>query len=239
MIRSNKDIINNYNYKENNLWFSFMNDGYCDLDNNGYPCDVNFKIKKKYEMWKYQANMYKKAIDAGKISKGKILDIACGRGGGLSFLNDYYSFDELTGLDLNPNHIKIARQINKPKVNLLCGSITDITLNKNYYNVISCIEASNYFNPYEKFVRNVFKSLKKNGVYIHTTPYSESYLNIFKKIGFVLKKKIDITKNVRMACAISKMRFKNISIEISNVFANDEIRYINNTANYTIYVFKK
>jgi len=237
----NQNTINNYNenFSDDELWYMFMNDGYCDLDNDGFPKDINYEISDKYLFWKYQVNMYKKAIETGGIITGRILDVACGRGGGLSFINDFYNFDELVGVDLNPNHIKLAKMINKDNVSLECKSIIDTDFNNESFDVINCIEANTYFIPYEIYVKKIYDYLKKDGHYIQVSPIKENFMNLFDDVGFKKIKEIDITKNVRMSCAISKMRFKNISKKVSQIFANDEQRYNNDVSNYTIYVFKK
>jgi len=238
---NDQNIINNYNtyYKENEFWFNFMNDGYCDLDENDFPIDINYKLSKQLLTWKYQTNLYKKTIDLGNVKDGNILDIACGRGGGLKFINDFYNFDKLVGVDINPNHIKLAKSINKNNVKFMCNSIIDTNFKAESFDVISCIEANTYFSPYDKFIEKIYNYLKQNGVYIQATAYTEKYIELFEKTGLHLIKSIDITKNVRMSCAISKMRFKNINKDISDVFKIDEKRYNDDTSNYMIYVFKK
>jgi len=236
----NQNTINNYNenYKNDEPWYIFMNDGYCDLDKNEFPIDIDFELSDKYLFWKYQVNMYVKAINTGGIFTGDILDVACGRGGGLSFLKDYYKFNRLVGVDLNPNHIKLAKQ-NNNDIEYYCKSIIDTDFENESFDVINCIEANTYFIPYEVYVKKIYDYLKKDGHYIQVTPVKENFMNLFNDVGFKKIREIDITKNVRMSCAISKMRFKNISKKVSQIFANDEQRYNNDVSNYTIYVFKK
>lgn len=236
----NNNTIKNYNenYKDNELWYIFMNDGYCDLDNDEFPIDINYKMPDRYLYWKYQANMYKKAIDTGNIKTGSILDVACGRGGGLSFIYDYYNFNKLVGVDINPNHIELAQKDTRD-ISYYIDSIVDTKFENESFDVINCIEANTYFVPYEKYVKMMYDYLKKDGVYIQVTPIKEKFMNLFDDIGFKKVKEIDITKNVRMSCAISKMRFKSISKKVSKIFSNDEQRYNNDDSDYTLYVFKK
>ena len=84
-----EEIIKKYNYlNDDNV--IFMNDGYCPLDEDGYPTKMNIELAEKYKPWRYQVYMYKVLLDFIKVdlegSKNKtLLDVGCGRGG------DYHS----------------------------------------------------------------------------------------------------------------------------------------------------
>ena len=46
----NNNTIKNYNenYKDGELWYIFMNDGYCDLDKDEFPIDINYEMPERY-----------------------------------------------------------------------------------------------------------------------------------------------------------------------------------------------
>ena len=79
----------------------FMNDGYAEIDNNGYPFDStqtqNCILNPKYTNFKYQLNLYKQLLDFAEIKTDKqidvVMDIGCGKGGGISFYKDFYNID--------------------------------------------------------------------------------------------------------------------------------------------------
>ncbi len=82
-----------------------------------------------------------------------ILDVACGTGKHVEYLNDYYQVD---GIDLNESFIQISRQRN-PSSNFWCRDMTNFTLNKKY-DVILCLFSS---IAYVKTMELVLKTIEQ------------------------------------------------------------------------------
>jgi hypothetical protein len=105
----------------------FMNDGYAEIDDNDYPFDSietkNFILNKKYKNFKYQVNLYKRLLDFAEIKNNNnidvLIDVGCGKGGGVSFYKDFYNFDNCIGIDLTNININILL-ILLPVLNLYC-----------------------------------------------------------------------------------------------------------------------
>ena len=238
--KSEIDTVNKYNRFSKDPSFEnfiFMNDGYVDLDTNDYPLPVDLNLTEKYQDWKYQVNLYKKILEVANISKGILVDLSCGKGGGLSFYKDYYSFDKLIGIDLNPTHIEICKS-HTNGIEFLSGTATAIPLDSESVDAITTVEASGYYDPYEQYVAEAYRVLKPGGLLIQTTPHGFDR-SIFERQGFKILKELDITKNVRMACTISKYRFFNKSKVIARALDVDEKRYWTDTCCYSITIFIK
>lgn len=239
----NKDFI-----EPNNL--IFMNDGYAEIDENGYPCDSQ-KIKDiltnpKFTQFKYQVNLYKRLLDFAGIKNNKnvkvLLDVSCGKGGGVSFYKTFYDFDKCIGIDLTEINIELAKQHEK-NVSFHVASATNLPINDKTVDIITSIESLMYYNPLIKFIEEADRVLKNKGKVLISMPLTEQQENnleeSFSNNGFILSKKENITENVRMACAISKNRFRNSSFQESEIMKIDEQRYFNKMITYKNFIFMK
>jgi len=167
------EIIKKYNQvhfqNEGNSQFIFMNDGYMPLEN-GYPAYDDFpKLNKLHDIWRYQSYLYIQLLIESKLdltqNLGNILDIGCGRGGGLSVYRDYYITNSLTGLDLNPNQITFAQSMHK-NISFVQGSAMELPFNSHSFDIITNVESANYYVYYDDFLENVNRVLKKDGLFL-------------------------------------------------------------------------
>lgn len=239
----------NSNYLDPQLLI-FMNDGYTEIDNNGYPFDsIETKkiiLNKKYKNFKYQANLYKRLLDFAEIKNNKnievLVDIGCGKGGGVSFYKDFYNFKHCIGIDITKINIDIAKKHAK-NINFYVASATNLPINDNVVDIITCVESLNYYVPILNFIKETYRILKNNGKILISMQLNEEEENnletIFLNNGFTLDKKEDITKNVRIACAISKFRFIDISFQEALMMHGDEQRYYGPNIKYKNFIFIK
>ena len=241
-----KNTIGQYNreFNEEENWFLFMNDGFCPLDENEYPVDFNdIILSKKYHMWKYQVYMYKVLLETINISHHNnsstdkvLLDIACGRGGGLSFYKDYYKFKKLIGVDLNPNHINFAKN-HLNNVDLFTSSALNTPVESSTIDIATCVEASGYFNTIN-FIEELRRIIKPGGIYVRTSRDIEDEKLLIDN-GFEKIKCLSIHKNARISCAIGKWRFFEKSLKVASMFSSDEGLYVHRDYFYNITAFKK
>jgi SAM-dependent methyltransferase len=234
-----KNVINKYN----SFNFSntiFMNNGYCLLDKQNMPIHSDLILNKKYKKYLYQVNLYDQLLKTANIDFNikniNLLDIACGRGGGVSFYKDFYKFKNVYGLDINNNHIKICKSHCK-NVNFINSSATKIPIKNNKIDIITCLEAEAYFQPFENYCAEAHRILKKEGVLIQASSLIRNFKPILEKY-FNIKIIKDINLNVSIGCAISKFLFKD-NVDLFNVLWNDEKRYIFKECHYEIYVMNK
>ena len=228
----------------------FMNDGYVEIDEDNYPFDLietkSFILNKKYKNFKYQINLYKRLLDFAKIKNNNdidvLVDVGCGKGGGISFYKDFYNFNNCIGIDLTNINIDIAKKHSK-HVNFYVASAINLPINDSTVDIITCVESILYYDSILKFAKEVFRVLKNNGKILISMPINkkeeDNLENIFLNNGFILDKKEDITKNVRMACAISKFRFMDISFQESEMMYVDEQRYYDENIKYKNFIFIK
>jgi len=224
--------------------FAFMNDGYVDLDQYGFPTTaLDINLSEKFGLWRYQAQLYKQCLDVALIDRsaeqGILLDLSCGKGGGLAFFKEYYKFQQLIGVDLSPAHIKMCRH-NVEGVEFITASATEIPLDDESVDIITTVEATAYYKPFDRYLSEVYRLLTPGGLLIQTGPDAMD-INQYANQGFKLRSSKNITRNVRAACAVSKyvMRDMDSSDTLFDCLMGDETRYIYNTSLYNIMVFSK
>jgi ubiquinone/menaquinone biosynthesis C-methylase UbiE len=242
-----EDIIAKYSQTKlssQDSYFIFMNDGYTDIDENGYPIDViPLKLNNINKHWKYQANMYYKALSQASIffdtSIDKTyLDLGCGRGGGIDLIIENYQFKNIIGIDITPYNIDFCKKY-IPNTKFFNTSASDLScIEDKSIDVITSIESCGYYEPFSKYIEECYRVLKPGGVLIQASPYFIPVENFIER-KFKFKSFLDITYNVHLACSISKIKGKIINSEIYSLFSIEEKRYENNSALYNILVFEK
>ena len=91
-------------------------------------------------------------------SKKKVLDIGTGIGDSLHLLDDFtnrflldYSFDMLSKLKLQNSDTRLV------------GNVSTLPLKENSFDLITCIGVSEYISQKDILLRQIYKSLKKEG----------------------------------------------------------------------------
>ena len=240
--------------KKSNMFYSdhfiFMNDGFANLNDKGYPIDFDEKmyaLPDKYKNFLYQVNLYRKSLEFSEIDlenkSQTIVDVGCGLGGGISFYKDFYNFEKCIGIDLTDRHIEIAKS-NNFNIDFYLASATKLPIKSNSVDVITSVESVDYYNPLSKFAKESFRVLKNTGTVIITCPINYEQEQIlektFLKNKFILKNKKDITNNVAIACSISKFLFLKFSLQEAQSIYQEEQRYIDGSnTKYKTYVFVK
>lgn len=234
MINYHNTIIQKYNelyYQTENLsWFIFMNDGYVPLDEYGYPTTSNYPLLNSlHTEWKYQAYLYIELLKCANITTlGNLLDIGCGRGGGLSVFRDYFNSTALFGIDLNPNHIKFCKSTHQ-SISFMQASAMQLPFVDNSFDTITNVESANYYIKYGDFVNEIARVLKPNGFFLYADTFSGDRLDqviySFVSAGLEVLSVIDITPNVRTSCSIEKYRLFDKSNIVADVMMWDEERY--------------
>ena len=116
--------------------------------------------------YEHEAKIIKWAVKKHKISKGKkLLDVACGTGSHAARLKNKFT---ITGLDINPEMLKLARR-KVSRVKFIKGDMKTLAL-QDKFDVITCLFTSMTYNQnYEELensLKNFFDHLKNGGVVI-------------------------------------------------------------------------
>lgn len=99
------------------------------------------------------------------IKYNTLLDIGCGTGYLINMLSDRRSADYY-GLDLSPEMLKVAKSKLSKSVILTEGTADKLPYADNSFDVVTCIQSFHHYPYPEKAMKEVYRVLKPEGLYI-------------------------------------------------------------------------
>ncbi len=147
----------------------------------------NSNIKETKESFKF----LHKIIDKKKINnKTKILDVGCGDGNLIYFLNKKFPSASITGVDIDKKIVERVRRNTDKKNNIFKYDIIKKNQKKiDKFDIIISAGVLAIFDNPEIFFKNIFKNLKKNGTLYLFGNFTKYHYNIFIKYEDLIKNK--------------------------------------------------
>ena len=139
------------------------------------------------------------------ISNKNILEIGCGNGGGLINIGKNFPLSKFIGIDFSAKNIKKCKKNNTyTNINFNVDNAEHLfTCNDNSYDIVINVESSHCYENIQKFYNNVYRVLKKDGIFCYTDfAQTNSWKHLEELIinnGFELIDKNDITENVLLS----------------------------------------
>lgn len=173
----------------------FLNDGYYDVET-GYS---------------NQENLYFHLVRDMDISKSEILDVGCGRGGGLNLLYSKIGCLSATGIDITPENISFCKKTHSDKINFLVGDAEQLEFDDNSFDIVFNIESAHCYPNFDKFLSEVVRVLKPGGKFLFTdaVEYSSDKnrgvhgINLINDFpGLEVISETDITNMVTESCMV-------------------------------------
>ena len=198
-------------------------DNYYNYLNHGYHPPYN-NLFGYHKIFKHQASLYLHLFDDIDTKNKSLLEVGCGRGGGINLLSQMFDFKNIYACDLteaNINHCQKHADGIKFKV----ADAENLDYENNQFDIIINVESSCYYKKPERFFSKVQKLLKPNGVFLYTDVFEpQNILYVEQRLPLFFKniKKEDITHNVIQACDQDIVHF-------DKVISNKDIKesYIN------------
>ncbi len=164
----------------------------------------------------YQIQMYQSLIEFGGLEKWheySLLEIGCGRGGGLRHVVKLFRPKEITGFDASKAATEFCKQaqIRFPyPISYHCGDAHSLPFESKRFDVVINVEASHLYADLGRFFKEVARVLKPEGVclladYRKTNKRSRAMETFYKQAteaGFIVQAERDITSNVTEACRL-------------------------------------
>jgi len=231
-----------YEYNKDYLLFK---DSTLSFYNHGYSPAYNFLN----EELNNQASLYCKIIENITTENKRLLDVSCGRGGGLYIYNKHYNFKELSGCDVLKEPIDYCKKKYKNTINFTVQDATSLSYSNKSFDIVVSVEASHAYSLMSSFVSESHRVLDDSGTLIVADVFSSleqlNYLKNIMKYYFNNVEIINITKNVTDSCleSIDGIK-KNIKDKKINKFLIDVSErfyplYRDNFLNYFILISKK
>lgn len=125
-----------------------------------------------------------------------ILEVGCGFGRGCFFLKKRYNPTSVTGCDINPNILDVARQLFK-KTEFINGDINNLQSINRLFDVVLTIETEYYWNG---SIGESFASVVKPGGDLLIATDVKRNSNMQERLkGFLLIDEKDITENILLS----------------------------------------
>ena len=195
------------------IWYWYL----CTIDKNadvifmnyGYSKDNHrIKLDEADEKNRYAAQLYHLVATGADIKGKAILEVGCGRGGGLSYVKRYFSPASATGLDLNNKAIEFCKKhYSNEHIKFLQGDAQDLIFEDNTFDIVINIESAHRYPQTDAFIYEVYRVLKPCGFLLFADFGNETdllKLNAqLKKSNLQFVKEEIITSNVVEALKLS------------------------------------
>jgi len=199
------------------LWNRFYSIDWGDTTTNNY----GFAPAEGHHPQRFQHQMYRELFRrfAGKreLKPGlKLLEVSCGRGGGLNAaLADYPGIFDATGLDVASSAVAFCRSNygESDSLRFVEGSALELPFADNSFDALLNVEASNDYPDRDQFFREAARVLKPDGIFLYTdsfrTEKADAATAALKAAGFEAEY-TDITANVAEACRLDSPRRREV-----------------------------
>lgn len=92
------------------------------------------------------------------------LEIGCGRGGGCYVMKNYYSIDDITGVDLSSANIRLAKR-SVPEGKFIAADAVEFKTDKKF-DIVLNLESSHRYSSRLNFFKNVSSMMKEDAFFI-------------------------------------------------------------------------
>ena len=150
------------NKLDKNAEILFMNYGYSDKDQE-VPLD------EQNEPNRYSIQLYHHLASATDIKNKDIVEIGCGRGGGISYITKNFSPASAKGIDLDKQAISFCnRYYSLNGLSFLQGDAQNLSLENNTCDVVINVESSHRYPDMSAFLGEVSRILRPKGYFLFT-----------------------------------------------------------------------
>lgn len=169
-------MVMNYNFRESlfrilywlvnkvdrNADILFMNFGFNDTN-------LLVPLDKENESDRYSIQLYHHLAVEAEIRGRDIVEIGCGRGGGLHYITRNFSPASAIGVDLNKGAVSFcSRHYDLDGLSFLQGNAQNLTLEDSSCDVVFNVESSHRYTDMKAFLKEVSRILRPGGYFLFT-----------------------------------------------------------------------
>lgn len=172
----------------------FMNYGYSD------PLETVI-LDPEDERNRYPVQLYHHLCKMTKLYGKDVVEVGCGRGGGIAYIARKYSPASMVGIDLGRDTIAFAKRHHKySNLSFIVGNAEKISMKDSCCDIVLNVESSHRYRCVECFISEVKRILRPGGHllltdfrYDHEWP---ALIKLFMNSGLNIVQEKDITENI-------------------------------------------
>lgn len=205
------------NKVDKNAQVLFMNYGFSDKDQ-------PVKMNEQNEPNRYSIQLYHHLAEEAEIKNKDIVEIGCGRGGGLNYITENFSPASAKGVDLDSRAATFCNNhYSSDKLSFLQGDAQNlINLNDNAFDVVFNVESSHRYPDMPAFLGEVSRILRKDGHFLFTDFRYDWEMEDLKKeletSGMTVLKERLITQEVVEALKLDDQRRRELVKKLTPKF---------------------
>ena len=163
--------------------------------------DQKIELEPHDECNRYSIQLYHLLADSIDMKNKKIIEIGCGRGGGLSYIMKKFSPSFATGIDLDKRAVKFnSKHYNIDGLSFQHADAQDLPMLDNSYDVLFNVESSHRYPDINSFFKEVSRVLIPKGYFLYTDFRYDHEMPEFKNMlemsGMTIIKEKFITNQV-------------------------------------------
>lgn len=198
------------------LWNRFYSIDWGDTTTNNYgfaPAEGDHPQRFQHQMYLQLLQRLRQERD---VKPGmKLLEVSCGRGGGLTALLGQAPEIEATGLDVAHSAVDFCRKSygESERLHFVQGSALELPFPDASFDVVLNVEASNDYGDRPRFFREAARVLKPDGILLYADTVKQGRREAMEQdlvsAGFQAEFR-DITGNVAEACRLDTPRRREV-----------------------------
>jgi SAM-dependent methyltransferase len=182
----------------------FMNFGYHDQNQ-------PIAMDEHNERDRYSIQLYHHLADTVDMQHKDIVEIGCGRGGGLSYISKKFFPSTALGIDLNKRAIRFCSRHYKMKgLSFSQGDAQNLKLEKDSCDIVINVESSHRYPNMNAFLKEVVRILRPGGNFLFTDFRYDNEMEGLKKdleeSGLSVVKERNINQEVTAALTLDNER---------------------------------
>jgi len=191
--------------------WKMLNHGYAGSSETGYTIELS--PTEEFERYSYQLYHH---IGTGfhefrHFKNLDVMEVGCGRGGGLAFLCKYMPPASALGVDIVPRAISFCKRLYKdPNLQFIVGNAESLPVASKSKDLIIDIASSHCYGNFARYLAEVYRVLRQNGRFFIADfrPRGEiaSWENELKASGLEIEGMENISEEVEKALKFDSLR---------------------------------